>query len=179
MDNSARKRVRIACGNCRSRKLRCNAAEPCANCRASDSDCQYYPATESSVAALNRQSQTGNPREDALCDPVNEITALEDENLDSQSLSATIQTSAVDTCLSIEAMIDPFQTVDQNASVPFPELDSQAHPSVPMIHNATYSPTTAIDLHDHGSCPLPDIDSGTVDDSWQVPFMGCIMEPML
>lgn len=41
---AGRKRVRIACDNCRRRKMRCDGNEPCAPCRSTPTSCHYAEA---------------------------------------------------------------------------------------------------------------------------------------
>ena len=51
-EGQPRKRARIACDNCRKRKIRCDGCAPCTQCRNSESTCQFITTSVDGLADL-------------------------------------------------------------------------------------------------------------------------------
>lgn len=89
------------------------------------------------------------------------VDAQLNENLN----SATRQNRPGSTCLDIAATIDPLEMMNESVSASCPEVLSE--------HRGANSAQSIVapDLHHHEFYPLPDADTGGVDDFWQAPFM--------
>ncbi|KAH8696269.1 hypothetical protein BGW36DRAFT_408196 [Talaromyces proteolyticus] len=160
---AGRKRVRIACDNCRRRKMRCDGNEPCGSCRSIRSSCHYAAAPASPSPSSHDLDTQGVNRTISTRAGTDPHFNINDDSVPLAPLSPTTSLSNAENGPFLNARAGALGNTHQDAF----GMPIQGDPAIPFdagaIDNARCLPLPDTDL----LYPLSDAAGGV--EFWQVP----------